>query len=127
MRIRGATLGTWGVLILVLPFFAGADRRDYARGALLFLAFVYVQPLADRVLVYGFLAMIPLATAGLRRLSTRFELTTWMTAGYVAVPFVLLLTKGASFHPASPEQRLLALLLWSGVVFVSLRMKRSRA
>lgn len=125
MLIRGATLGTWGVLILGLAFFAGSERRNYARATLLFLVFVYLQPLVDRLLVFGFLGMIPLAISGLRRLSTRFQLSPWMTAGYVAVPFVLLLTKGASFHPASPEQRLLGLFLWTVVVFVSLRWGRS--
>jgi len=124
MRIRGATLGTWGVLILGLAFFAGPERRGYARATLLFLAFVYLQPLVDRVLVFGFLGMIPLATSGLRRLSTRFRLSPWMTAGYAAVPFVLLLTKGASYHPASPEQRLLGIFLWTIVVFISLRWMR---
>lgn len=126
MRIRGATLGTWGVLVLGLAFFGGLERRDYARATLLFLIFVYLQPLVDRVLVFGFLGVIPLATSGLRRLSTRFQLAPWMRVGYVAVPFVLLLTKGASYHPASPEQRLLGLFLWSVVVFFALRRRHPR-
>jgi hypothetical protein len=114
--IRGGTVGTWGILLLALPFFSGRDGGKLAIRSAPFLVFVYMQPFfavnVDRLLVMAFIVVIPLAVGGLRRIASKMGLSLWMTAGYAFVPFILIVLKGGYQSP-SPEQRLLALALWT--------------
>ena len=96
-----------------------------------FLFLVYLQPFfainVDRLLVLGFLAIIPIASIGLARVAEKLRLARWMVAGYVAIPYLLLLLKSSgNFNPPSPERNLLFLVIWTVVVFVARRMRGLR-
>ena len=76
----------------------------------------------DRLLVFGFVIVIPLAVAGLRWFAAKYQLAAWMTIGYVALPFLFLLWK-TGYMSVSREQQLIGLVVWSIVVFVARRKK----
>jgi Mn2+/Fe2+ NRAMP family transporter len=86
--IMGGTIGTYGLLVLMLATLGFLKQARLRRTALFFLPWVYLQPLfannLDRLLVFGFIVVIPLAVAGLRWFVSRFQLAGWMTIGYAA-------------------------------------------
>ncbi|NIM18830.1 MAG: hypothetical protein GTO64_01060 [Candidatus Latescibacteria bacterium] len=114
--VRGGTVGTWGILVLALPFFSGREGWGIALRSLPFLALVYMQPFfavnVDRLLVFAFPVVVPLAVKGLRRIARKLELSRWMVVGYALIPLVLILIK-SGYQSPSPEMRLLALAIWS--------------
>jgi hypothetical protein len=123
--LRAGTLGTWGVALLMLLPFSGRQGRDLAVRSIPFLVLVYAQPFFDRLLVLGFLAVVPIGVMGLRRVREKFQLSRWMVVGYAAVPFALLLAKSSrNFNPPSPEQTLLVLLIWTTIVLTAKRVRR---
>jgi len=126
-NIWGGTTGTWGVMVLLLAILGIRREPRLRRAALFFLPFVYLQPMfaknLDRLLVFGFVIVIPLAVAGLRWFAAKYQLAAWMTIGYVALPFLFLLWK-TGYMSASREQQLIGLAVWSIVVFVA-RWKKS--
>jgi hypothetical protein len=119
--IRGGTVGTWGVAILVLLLFSGARGRSLLLRALPFLMLVYAQPLfagnLDRLLVLAFPVMIPVAAVGLGRLRLRFGLERWMTAGFALIPFILTALKDG-YNSPSPEQQIAGLAVWTIVIIL---------
>ncbi len=129
-NILGGTTGTWGVPVFLLAILGFLQEPRLRRAAVFFLPFVYLQPMfannLDRLLVFGFVIVIPLAVAGLRWFSTRYQLAPWMTIGYVALPFLFLLLK-TGYLPASREQQLIGLAVWSIVVFMVRRRKSGPA
>jgi len=129
--LRGGTVGTWGVGLLLVSLFSHAQGRTWFLRSLPFLALVYVQPFfainVDRLLVLGFVAMIPLATMGWKRLVDRFHLVPWMTVGYVLIPYGLLLAKNPnSYNSVSPEKEVLFLAIWTVIVWLARRLTRLR-
>jgi len=129
--LRGGTVGTWGVVPLVLLCFSGAPGRDLALRSIPFLVLVYAQPFfatnVDRLLVLGFLAVVPIAVMGLKRAAEKFQLARWMVVGYTIIPYALLLAKSRrSFNPPSPEKSLLFLVIWTMIVFAAKRTRGLR-
>ncbi|MCK9995004.1 MAG: hypothetical protein KAH56_01855 [Candidatus Krumholzibacteria bacterium] len=124
--ILGGTVGTWGILIFILALLGLRHQRGLGRAAIFFLPVVYIQPLfainRDRLLVFGFILVIPLAVAGMRWIATRYKLSRWMTIGFVTLPFLFLLLKN-DFRPASLKLQLMLLAFWSAVVFFAGWMK----
>ena len=124
--IRGGTVGTWGIAALILPFFCSKRGRGFALRSLPFLLLVYLQPLfavnVDRLLVLAFLVVIPLSVDGIGTIRRRFNLTHWMIAGYVVIPYVLILIK-SGYQSPSPEQRLLILAIWT-IIIVLVKWRR---
>ena len=121
--LRAGTVGTWGVGLLTAGIMSGAAGRRWIIRALPFLALVYLQPFfatnVDRLLVFGFLAVIPLSVLAWSRIRERFQLRPWMTIGYAATGYSLLLFQGRSnFNSPSPEKELLVLAAWTAVVAV---------
>ena len=127
--IRGGTLGTWGVLVLLLMLFGIRKSADFALRCLPFIALVYLQPLfaenVDRLLVYGFIMVIPIAVAGLEQLAVAAGLAPWMTAGTVLIPFMLVATK-SGYQSPSPEQQLLVLAVWTVLIVLVKRIRKKR-
>jgi hypothetical protein len=127
--IRGGTLGTWGVLVLALLLFGLKKRVDFALRGLPFLVLVYMQPLfaanVDRLLVYGFIIVIPIAVTGLEQLARSARLSPWMTAGTALIPFVLIAIK-SGYQSPSPEQQLLVLALWAAIIVLVKRIRKKR-
>lgn len=124
--IRGGTLGAWGVLTLVLMLLGLRRSAGFALRSLPFIALVYLQPLfaenVDRLLVFGFLVVIPIAVAGLATLASAARLAPWMTALTALVPFVLVAAK-SDYQSPSPEQQILVLALWTILIVI---VKRSQ-
>ena len=124
--ILGGTIGTWSVLVFLLAIIGFYRQPRLRRGAVFFLPFVYLQPMfainLDRLLVFGFVIVSPLAVVGLRWFATKYQLATWMTTGYIALPFLFLLMKNG-YMPASREQQLIGLAVWSIIVFIVRRKK----
>ncbi len=128
--VRGATVGTWGVGLLIVALFSGRQGRDWLVRSAPFLALVYLQPFfainVDRLLVLGFLATVPLACMGWERVMGHFHLSRWMVVGYASIAYFLLLAKkGNNYNSPSPEQELLLLAVWTLVVFLKRRRFRS--
>jgi hypothetical protein len=127
--VRGGTLGTWGILALLLFLLGLRNRVDFALRGLPFLVLVYAQPLfaanVDRLLVYGFPVVIPIAAAGLERLALAARLGPWMTAGTALIPFVLIAVK-SGYQPPSPEQQLLVLAVWAAFIVLVKRIRKKR-
>jgi len=124
--VRAGTVGTWGVSLLVACSLAGQLGRAWFLRSVPFLTLVYLQPFfatnVDRLLVLGFVAIIPLAAMGWSRMLVRFGLAPWMAVGYVLIPYALLLVKkGTRYNSPAPEQELLFLALWTTVVWLSKR------
>jgi len=123
--IRGGTVGTWGIVVLVLAVVGCFHDRRFARAAMIFMVLVYIQPLfalnLDRLLVYGLVVMIPLAVVGLRQVARRFDLRPWMVWTLALVPYALVLSK-ENFQSPPPEQRLLVIAVWFAVVLVVKRL-----
>jgi hypothetical protein len=127
--IRGVTVGTWGIVALLLPFFCSKRGRGFALRSMPFLLLVLAQPLfainVDRLIVPAFPIVIPLAMNGLEDIQHRFRLSQWMVLGYVAIPYILILIK-SGYQSPSPEQRLLILAIWTLIIFiVKLRLRRN--
>jgi hypothetical protein len=118
---RGATVGTWGIVALALPFFCSKRGRSLALRSIPFLLLVLVQPLfavnVDRLVVLGFPVVIPIAMDGLDHVQRRFRLSSWMVLGYVAIPYILILAK-SGYQSPSPEQRLLILAMWTIIISI---------
>jgi len=124
----GGSLGTYGLPVFLLATLGFLKQARLRRTALFFLPWVYLQPLfannLDRLLVFGFIVVIPLAVAGLRWFASRFQLAGWMTIGYAALPFFFLMSKNG-YMSSSREQQLIGLVVWSIIVFVARRKTRN--
>lgn len=127
--IRGGTLGTWGVLVLLLMLFGIGKSADLALRCLPFIVLVYLQPLfaenVDRLLVYGFIMVIPIAVEGFRQLSRKAGLAPWMIMGAAAIPFILVAIK-SGYQSPSPEQQLLVLAVWTVLIVLVKRIRKKR-
>jgi hypothetical protein len=128
--VRAGTVGTWGVGLLLLGLASGAAGGRWLLRAAPFLVLVYLQPFfatnVDRLLVFGFLAVIPLAVMGWTQVRERFNPPPWAIIGYAAIAYLLLLVKGrTNFNSPSPEQELLALAAWTVVVLIVTRRNRT--
>lgn len=120
--VLGFSTGTWGVPTLIMAMLGFWHDPRLRRTALFFLPFVYLQPLfannLDRLLVFGFIVVIPLAVAGLRWFAQRYRLAAWMTIGYAALPFLFLLMKNG-YHPWGWKLQLIVVGVWSLIVMVA--------
>ena len=121
--MRGGTVGTWGVLIPILIVLSGRKGGRILLRALPFLVLIYIQPLfaknVDRLLVFAFIALIPVAVEGLRNVTRRFRFSRWMTAGYIIIPFILTALK-SGYNAPSPEQQLAVLAGWTIIVAIAI-------
>jgi len=129
--LRGGTVGTWGVELLILGVLSGREGWRWMLRVLPFLIVVYTQPLfainVDRLLVLGFPAVIPWAMMGWKYLRKRFRLKPWMMIGYSCLPYLLLVTKErSSFNSPAPEKELLFLAGWTGLVLATRRSHGQR-